>query len=210
MNTRQLRVIGLLGLVLAISLGFYTPLRAATASSFAVVNLNEDAFMNYDFLSGNPAPNNVDWTIDMIFWNNASVSRVKEIYWRSALGNSMWFLGTDDGYNWFYSTDSGTRDGICNDTHMRLYGPNNNRFYTTAWGYYVIATSHLDVNECIPWDQKFGWSENAEGILAAFARDQRQLPVIEDWLWFGNPEPYHPEGNHYWHNDGWASAVYVP
>jgi hypothetical protein len=91
--------------------------------------------------------------------------------------------------------------------HMRLYALNGS-MYNLDWGYWVVGTTHYDRNECTP-GATFGWSEEAEGTMVQRARDRGYF-VFQDWASFFNPEPDRWEQNHFWQNDGNASAVYIP
>ena len=204
------------------------PAGAATTGHLTYVTMDEDAFYNYDFnsITGDPLATNVDWPIDLLFWNNASVASVTSLY-RPGYpysGSSQYALLADDknaegddvsDWNWSWDGDAGVKDRFCPSyntraRHMRLYAPGGGQLYNINWGYYVLATTHTDFQEC--WfGTQYGWSEDTEHIFAGYARDHGYT-VAEDApnLDFGNSEAPHWEGNHYWQNDGHASAVNVP
>lgn len=211
MKIQWSRIIGALCLGLALWMAPATPLNAATASSLGIRVIAEDSFFNYDFLNqNNTNPDNVDWTLTMLYYNNATVAKVKAIYWGStAFGNAM-NGRINDGEGWLWSTDKGTKEAICAGSvrHMRLYANGNNRSNNIHWGYYVLGSTHYDLDEC-SLNPRFGWSETAESWFAQIARD-KDYAVFEDWDDWANAEPDRWEGNHFWQNDGKATSISVP
>jgi hypothetical protein len=84
--------------------------------------------------------------------------------------------------------------------------------FDLQWGYYVIATIHLDKYETYCPNREFGWSEDAEDEMAAWwAQKYGAGRVAEDWLDWQNPEPMRIEGNpaHIWLGDGRATVFCV-
>ncbi|MDE3090452.1 MAG: hypothetical protein KGJ80_13805 [Chloroflexota bacterium] len=198
---------------LAAWLALSVPAEAFTASRLSILGIYEDMFWNYDFLD-NQGWNNThtDWPITMLFYGNADVAKVKNIYWGDTnFASVMYGSVSDDGWTFMWIPDDGTKDwGLVpcstNPTlHMRVYG----RLYNIGWGYYVLGTTHNDINECLPPYQMYGWSENTENEFGLIAQS-KGYPVYSNWGWFNNPEPDRWETNHFWQSNGYATAVYVP
>jgi hypothetical protein len=198
--------------------------------------IGDDWYYNYDFGSAAYNRNNADWAINMLFINQAEVDRVKDMYWGTTYDNSRMYNYVSDGNNGGpysgktgsgWDQDAGTKDPDyinCLDPdmdfkHMRLYADSpsagDDHLYNTSYGFYVIGSTHWDINEC----QKYlggytvsGWSENAEGVMAERARQNGASSVYEDEIWLQNYEsPRYDSGDqHFWDNDGWATLVFVP
>ncbi len=188
--------------------------REATTGNLAILAVAEDAFYNYDFLSQSASPGNVDWPVCLIFYGNAYVDKVKNIYWGVTIFAYPMYAYLNDGSGWVWDTDRGTK-GIVYSTylnayvylHMRVYAPNPPDYMSNSyWGRYVLATAHYDQFPLESWS---GYTEYAERDLASIA-SSKGYAVFVDWAYFYNPEPYRAEGNHIWLNDGYATAVYVP
>ena len=81
------------------------------------------------------------------------------------------------------------------------------RLYNSAWGFYVIGSTHYDIREC-GRGATFGWSETSEGWVTWRWRANGGW-AQNDWRYFSNPEPVRVEGNHIWQNDGYASRLHV-
>lgn len=82
---------------------------AATTQNLAVLHIAEDAFYNYDFVSKNAAGDNVDWPVTMVFYGNADVNRVKNIYWGITLLANPMYAYLNDGAGWMWDEDRGTK-----------------------------------------------------------------------------------------------------
>ena len=201
--------------LLALSL---TPVLANTATHFKLKHVDEDSFYNYDFCNENAAYNNVDWAVDMIFWDNADVDKVKNIYWGCA-GAAVWkHFKLDDGGSWEWDKDRGTKHLDGHYLHMRVYAPHPggyephpelDRFYNDTWGYYVLGTCHWDEFPEIPGVSWHGYSESAEGEFCEIAEDAGYT-VDEDAYDMENYEASRWEGTSFWNNGGHASKVQVP
>lgn len=201
-------VVVLTGIVGAMSSG-----EAATTTKLRILYIQDDWFENYDFDSQSGVSTNVDWPVDFLFWNNAEIDKVKGALPYAYSGSTKYSLLSDAGFG-YWDQDGGRKNIICpvldQATHYRVYADADDRMYNTAWGFYIIGTSHFDTRECgiNPW---FGRSEDAEAKIAQSARNKwGSSRVAEDWGYFYNYEPYRQEGNHYWLNDGYATAVSVP
>lgn len=182
-----------------------------------IITIREDQFLNWDFHNQGES---VDWPINLLFWNNAEIDKVKRQYqfqdgWSgSGCGHTMWSALTD-GYSWTWDGDDGIKRPclpacMTSATHLRLYAPPaTDRFYNPSWGYYVIASSHKDQSEFCFFGTKHGWSEDAEEHAVDVARSFGWY-AGDDWASFSNPLPNTHLGNHYLQNDGRASHVRVP
>ncbi len=176
--------------------------------------IGTDGFWNYDFVSQSAVNGNVDWPVTIVFGDDAEVDKVKDIYpW--GWGGGAMYLETKDGSSWTWDSDSGIKTVWCPSfgvtaQHMRVYADSSDdRNYTTAWGFYVLATTHQDRNECA-LGAKFGWSEQAEEYYVNEAAS-RGYSTSHDWGDMYNYEPPRWEGTTvYWNNSGKASWVTVP
>lgn len=218
MRCKVLTTLATFGLALSLLSVLSTRANAATASSFSLLGIQEDSWYNYDFLNQYVAFNNVDWPLTMLFYNNANLNKVRNIYWGwPQISQSMSFYVRDtyqDGYIW--RADPGTKrnePGFCSFVHMRIYGSPTvipyDAIYNTSWGYYILGTSHYDQNECSPPYAQFGWSEEAEYQMALHAANAG-YSTCYSCIWFYNPEAPRWEGNHFWNNGGAATHVNVP
>ena len=95
---------------------------ASTAKSLATVNYGGDSYQNYDFDSKTVAANNVDWPVDLVFWGNASISKVyTKINW--SWSGSTEYERVNDGSGNAWVSSGGRKNTICTDTHYRIYAP---------------------------------------------------------------------------------------
>jgi hypothetical protein len=194
---------------------------AATTSHLTLMSLREDRWRNYDFTEQTVSSARVDWAVSLVFYNNATINRVK-----SHLGNEYDQTGSrqngrlsdnvNNGYVW--DQDGGRKTTLCpggpgqpdEARHYRIYADGDDRMYNLDWGYWVFGSDHYDIEECPggapAW---FGYSETAEGWITWRWR-QNGRAAFDDWSWFFNPEPYRVEGDHIWENNGYASALHVP
>ena len=190
----------------------------ATTSHLRVVSIREDQFWNYDFTARDVDSRKVDWPVDLVFRNNADIDKVKAaldgyMHWR---GSKMYarLKDTDGEAEW--DEDGGKKTRLCpvfgqTAHHSRFYADGDDRLYNTSWGFYVIATSHQDHNECSRIGRWHGRSEPAEKFVGGISREAwgNGAPSF-DSLWIGNREPYRREGRHIWQNNGYATTVEVP
>ncbi|ABL78588.1 hypothetical protein [Thermofilum pendens] len=167
-------------------------------------------FYNYDFKSQVVSSSNVDWPVTMVFYGNADVNKVKNIFFGlTILANPMYAYIYSNG--WVWDTDRGTKGVVYSNylngyvyLHMRVYAPNPPDYiYDPAWGKYVIGTTHYDEYPLESWS---GYPEYAEHDFAAIARS-KGYTVYQDWAYFYNDQGS-PGSITY--NDGYATAVYVP
>lgn len=217
-HVRRLVMARLLVLTLAMTglFGFVAAPAQAQARSVTWQNLTlpggGDAFDNYDYHSRSRTESNVDWPVNLIFVNNATVPKVKEPvagdFPRSGSIQHGWVAGDWDD-------DRGRKqfEGDCkakgDNYHFRVYAPSNtDRMYNMTYGYFGIGTSHNDYSEGCG-DEWFGDSEVAEGKVAEAFRSHG-YSVSEDNLWLDNYEAYAREGTGIWNNDGMATVINIP
>jgi hypothetical protein len=166
-------------------------------------------FYNYDFENNNPdMDEDADFPICLIFYDDASVWKVREMYWGYASGDSDKYCKLYESY-WNWDNDKGTKgDSEYNpnwDAHCRPYARNGVRMYCLAWGYYCVATAHYDYFYHM-WSGK---TETAEHEFALIAEDEG-CEVDEDEFDCDNYEAYRVEGwffQHIWLNSGDATLI---
>ena len=147
---------GLLLAVVVFSLLGASSAMASTTTSLKTVHYGGDSFRNFDFDSQRASAGNVDWPVDLVFWGNASVDKVYAgIGWSLAGSNEYGRLNDGTGAIWVPS--AGRKSGLCSGTHFRLYAPPVGYLSNRKLGHYVIATAHVDKNECFGSAQ-YGWN----------------------------------------------------
>lgn len=182
-----------------------------------------DWFLNYDG-EANYQRSTRDWPIDLVFYNDADVDTVKRAF--AQFGYTRTGNPEHEAYNVYsrrqgpyrFDDDQGRKtecDSRGHDEHYRIYGPKADRFYSPAarWGYFVVASTHYDIGDGCPGDRRFGYSERVEGVVANFAENGLHWLVHEDYMGFGNKEPFHADTNsrsHVWESDGRATFIKVP
>lgn len=183
---------------------------------FSQIHAEEDSFLNYDVNGKDHSRHNVDWPVDLIFWNKSSLDNIKTIL---ALRFPGW--GADmseyvnNGYGWLWDENKGLKTSIWTPVgdayHFRVYGsPFTGRMFNIRWGFYNIATAHIDHNERLPgaWS---GNSEKAESVIAAnWSQSVGGRSVFRNWVPMDNYEEPHAEDDHHWRNDGKATKLRVP
>jgi len=206
-------------IALAVAVGGASTASASTTANLKLVTYGHNSFYNYDFDSQTASATNVDWPVDLIFYGNASVSKVYNgIAWTWSGSNEYELLSTGSGAAWVAS--SGRKDTLCTDTHFRVYAPAIGYFKSKALGHYVIATSHLDKNECGS-SPTYGWNETAEANVAARAAsvwgsaavnaNATAFPDGKSTLkLLGNVNQTGWQGNHYFDNNGLPTLIKVP
>lgn len=190
---------------------------AASTSNLTDLTIDEDSFMNYDFLSDDDRTDNenVDWPITMLHYDEAEVDKVKDIYFGTTTAWTMYGI-FDNGGGWEWDSDQGTKSGQVYSeelddyvyVHQRIYAPNPPDYLeNSSWGNYVLSSTHFDE---YPFEAWSGYSEYAEDFFALAASGS--YTVSEDWASFSNAESYREEdnGSHIWLNGGYATAVQVP
>jgi hypothetical protein len=199
-------------MAMVLLLSWVTPAAAHTCTpgNLMPIFVREDFFYEYDFVSKNCQNSKVDWAVDMVYWNNASVSKVKNIYkWGS--GSTM-YAYLSDGSGGAWDSDNGAKTGKRPDhsqLHFRPYAYGGSRMYNVDWGYYVIATTHYDWYENEPgYTAFFGYSETAEQELVSITVN-KGYDVWYDHLNLYNYEYVRWDGDGLWMNDGYATTVDV-
>lgn len=145
-------------------------------------------FWNYDYDVDERINGQQDWPVDLIFYNNASLTKA-----RAAVGYDLDRPGRPE-YGFYKKTpsaghhavsDKGTKSACYghHDTHFRVYARlrdddthYNQRLYVpeSGWRYFVFGSSHVDFREGIcdgGNGQWHGRSEHAEARVAQAARD---------------------------------------
>jgi hypothetical protein len=179
----------------------------------------EDQFKNFDFRSYNVDRCSIDWPADFVFYNQASVPRVKNDMAQVDYDNDgdTMYGKLDNGNGWNWDTDPGRKNWsveTCYGTqkHFRLYGDfgPSNSMYNQEWGYWVLGTAHLDWHECMS-DAKHGWSEAAEDAIAQDAANAPGigLVVTDVYTFFNHLDLYYNGDGHVEQNSGAATAVRV-
>ena len=184
----------------------------ATATRLRIVALGGDSLWNYDFRARDVARTGVDWPVALVFWDAASIDRVKRALPYRWIGGPM-YARLDDGGGAVWDSDRGRKSSLCPITgralHYRLYADGDDQLYSIERGYYVVGTVHYDVREC-GLDRWSGRSEDAEAELARAARAVWGTAAVrEDAIDLGNRERLRREGRHVWQSDGRATAVRV-
>lgn len=200
-------------------LGVVSSASASTTTNLRLVTYGQNSFYNYDFDSQSAVATNVDWPVDMIFYGNASVSKVyNKMGWYWGGSNEYMLLNTGSGATWVSA--GGRKNTLCTDTHYRLYAPAATGYFTDpVLGHYVIATMHLDRSECFG-SPTYGWNETAEQNVAnraaqvwgtaAVQHDATTLPDGSSTLaLLNNFNETGWQGNHYFWNDGLPTLVRV-
>lgn len=194
-----------------------TPSSALGSTVVQPVSLGGDSWWNFDFVtSGNTA--DVDWPVDVIFWGNATVSKVYSRLGWIWQGSNV-YEQVDDGGAPTWAASAGRKNTFCTDTHLRLYADADGALSNSILGSYVVGTAHLDVNECSS-KPSYGWNETAEGNVAArWAARAGSAGIVRDAAVF--PDKVTPTsvlanainltyGNHVYVNNGLPTLIYVP
>jgi hypothetical protein len=110
-----------------------------------------------------------DRPLAIIFYGNAEVDKVKDIYWGISFHTDQ-CMRLRDGSDWEWDIDRGTHEGVVQKCglHMRVYAPYpEDRFLSEYLGYFVIATAHYDCGE------QYGYTEeDAEQMLLDIAKSK--------------------------------------
>jgi hypothetical protein len=188
---------------------------AWTTYHLAAQRVDDDSFDNYDFGSSSVSSTNVDFPVTLLFYNNAEVDKIKNSITASYPGSTQ-YGRLNNSFGWFYDADGGRKSAPCpigtSDWHYRLYADqgHGDHNWSPSLGYYVIGTTHADVNECGGGTTWFGSSEWAESQVANNARGATNWIVYGSNWNMGNPEASRWEGNHYWNNNGLATMFRLP
>jgi hypothetical protein len=179
-----------------------------------------DTIFNYDFNSTNATSTNVDWAVTLLFYNNATINRVKSDMdqWSPNFINSSFekkHMRQNIGAGNVWDQDGGKKHPACpapgvSAPHYRIYAiGTSERLFNRQWGFWVPGTTHRDWNECPPVKKRHGYSEAVEELLLRDVADN--TTVISDSVFMLNDEPLRKEGgNHTWLNNAFASQVRIP
>jgi hypothetical protein len=208
----------LLALVVVVLLATTGTAFAWTAANLQPVNSAEDAFYNYDFTGRTVSADGVDWPVTIIFYGNASVSKVKSAFRSRGWGNpfvSTMYGYANDGAGFLFAGDGGVKTFATKSPHMRLYAPGG-RMSNSALGSYVVATTHYDNAELSkPPTQWFGMSEDAAAAAVQTAvKAWGAGCVTVNSFALGNAQYGEVKGangeRHIWQCDGMATLIKVP
>jgi hypothetical protein len=202
------------------------------SSKLKLLSMAEDKFYNFDFSRRNVSGSTMDQPITILFWYNANVNKVKGIYRRPYLPGSTryFYLYDNPRIGWQWDSDRGikyitylgaveTCPGVVVNfgyvfVHMRIYAnPLTDRNYNRFWGYYVLASTHLDE---FPTESWWGYQEIAERLFIEWA-SSRGYQVHYNSLYFYNDaldgcyirNPYSYPNTTIWCNNGYISTVKV-
>jgi hypothetical protein len=184
-------------------------------------NGNRVRFYNFDFKTPTCArQNNVEWPVDVLFYDNASVSTVT-----GGLGfyfpyggpfASRDYARINNGGRYHWIANRGRRTAADSvgtyDAHYRVYGYRGRNYAVDGLGFFVIATMHRDYNEGAHiTNATYGDSEDAEHELW---EDASSLSLSLNWTaYYDNYDMRNSitgvEGNHIWNNDGLATMVRI-
>ncbi|HCS46803.1 MAG TPA: hypothetical protein DIW61_00525 [Candidatus Aminicenantes bacterium] len=189
---------------------------AETRRNLKWIMLGRQKWLNYSFFNKNTSALKPDWPISIIFYGNATVEKVKDIYTRRrGLATNKHSL-FDEGAGPVWDSDRGAKirvpfdgpDGPDRDLlHVRAFAPPAGYFEAEApWGRYVIATVHFDLNP--PFDNVCGCSEDAERLALEMA-ERRGHQVIYHGVNLFNAETFRVRKRHYLQSDGYAGLVRV-
>ena len=218
------RVFAITALVVGALSVTFSPAGGATASTtdhgITTVIFGDDRFRNYDVNTSSTTTTNADWPVTVLFTNNASVDKAKSSMdaWTNldttnlsskylSMANSGTTLTTD--------SDAGKKPQLCGGTgvstrHYRVYGlgsTGGGRLFNTTFGYWVPATTRVDVSACGSGSY-FCCSEATEEYLTA--QSAAHTAVVNDKFNIFNAEPYRDEAGHIWFNSGYASTIDLP
>ena len=210
------------------------PARAAQTSYLNVMDFgNGNWIYNFDFADQSAvSSSNVDWEMNMLWFNQADVYKVKNQLagtWNFLLpGFSSLPQPFSDKYAFFWSQyasqwdgDKGAKwevGGFCNTEHVRVYAPSGtDRFdFSTNGGYVVIGSTHRDHNDpgICTGSKFYNDSEYIESNLVW--RYQNQSPTWSTWqnYFYTGPGQYGNDAlegsTHVWYTNGGLSEVMVP
>jgi len=159
-----------------------------------------EKFWNFDQV-GETTTSEREHAVSMLFYGNAEVDKVKDIYWGiTAIHYTRYDRLNDDSFTngWEYDQDKGTRENELwpEGRHMRVYAPYpEDYFFDLDLGYFVIGTVHYD-----DWGtgDREEWTENS---LCSLARD-KGYTVYEDYCYIGTEDSIYD-------SNGYVSYVLV-
>jgi hypothetical protein len=195
------------------------PVHAASTGQLRPIKVDpsnsNNRIYNYDFNSQKLSRRNVDWGLDLVFYNNAEVDKIKDSLGYSNVGSRQ-NGRLNNGKGWFWDQDGGRKNFPCSfatfTNHYRVYADQagGDRNYSPGLGFYVVGSTHRDVNECGGGTRVFGYSELAENDIAALATGLTDWQVYRNVYDMRNREPLRREGDHRWHSNGLATMFRIP
>ncbi|MDQ5821415.1 MAG: hypothetical protein M3540_08245, partial [Actinomycetota bacterium] len=193
-----------------------TPYPPAEGGGFGYIVVDGyNQFYNWDMTSQNLSPSEADWPSTLIFGNNATIMKVKnglegQGYAAHPATPMYGYLTQGPGSCCVWDADEGRKTGPCSGTHYRVYADADERMYTPSWGYFVMATTHRDNDEC-PFGASptAGWSEEAEANVTA-ASSAVGWSAYPDYLLFNNSVVTSWIGNRYYQNNGYGTLITMP
>ena len=199
------------------------PAEAASTTHLRPVALpgGGQGFDNYDYVTPHGAANNVDWAVDLVFTNNATVNKTSA-GWSAA--NPGWKYGAN-AFGWVnssYDSSLGLKqynNGNCSrkaeNFHYRTYAnPATDTLISTSYGYFVIGTAHSDFAEnCTDGSAKTYNEEAAENYIGnMFVANH--YAVYRNSINLSNAESARCENvngvPHCWNNNGLATRIVIP
>jgi hypothetical protein len=193
---------------------------APTARAFVRLSRRGPRFATYD---GTPAPGRAgrDWPVSLVFAGGATVGKVKQALRTvgfTHLGERRWLAYGAPGGAVRFDGDRGLKtatDAGGTDVHLRLYAPpRTDHFTDPRFGDVVVATAHLDRGEGSATPPRlFGFSEEAERLVADAVAGRLGWHVQRDRVALGNAEPYRRDlaaPDHVWWSNGRATLISVP
>ncbi|ADJ26776.1 conserved hypothetical protein [Dehalogenimonas lykanthroporepellens BL-DC-9] len=183
-------------------------------------DFGEDVWYKYDsYHASGPWYSEADFPVTMVFYGpGASKSAAKDTLWYWT-GSYLYFALNDTG-SWTWDQDQGRKSNPILDQdawHVRLYANNGNYMYNTAWGKYVLATTHRDWLGCPDMSKSgYGWSEDAEQAVRSKAAETVGWGNIKyNYFNMYNAEDFRVEGAwtgfaHVWQSNGYLTGVYMP
>jgi hypothetical protein len=224
--------LALVVLVACLTLGTGTAWATGYAApNLQVVNVADgDQFWNYDYdakYADASARGHNDWPVTIIFTGNASVSKVRSALstWLGSIGSTFYGYIHDAPNAWEWRSDAGRKQSVYyfsgskllarpEVVHVRLYAHNGDRSSNTAWGNYVLCTTHYDYNELGQVRGAASWSGDSERAAAqivnwlltkGYVIQANAFDCRNGFTW----GPTYP-ALHHWQSDGRATLIRIP
>jgi len=188
---------------------------STTPNPIMFMTIDQMGVTNYDFESKSATSTNVDWPVNLIFFNNATIDGVK---WQldgyyGATSPEKKNMGINEYGLTSWDEDGGKKGILCPITnqwtrHYRVYAGTDDTLYSPSLGYWVAASTHKDRNECPPINKQFYDSEEVEEHIGGLYANAG-LHVWDDFSSFNNAEPYRVEGPHIWNSNGLVTFIDV-
>ena len=222
-------LVGALFMAIAASTG-----SAATTNNLGVVDFwYGDRIANYSFDSTSYNYNKVDWGINLVFFGNAEVDKIKNRmntlpapYNGPGDGYSFnpgtahlaekYSRQRDSGTSYFWDIDSGRKNRntwFSHGYHYRVWAkPGVDRNWNPQYGYYVVGETHQDYKEGIPAIWWSGLTEYAEQWFRDRARAEFGVArVYPNWVQMFNYRCCFNEGGHHkWQQNATAMLIDTP